>query len=187
MREVNFHSIFVGRKRHEIPEALKVMMDAVKGKKIISLDLSSNAFGPQGIESFENFLESAKHLERLDISNCGLSPKGGEMIAAALLKCKDMKLRHFAATRSRLEEEGIAALSEVFVNQKSIETIDLAQNGSKRALSALFKAMEVCSNTLTELSINDNKSIKKSIPQLIDCIKACQKLKVLNISDLSMK
>lgn len=86
LREVNISNIFVGRLKDEIPPSMKAMMDALLDKKIIRLDMSHNAFGPQVIEKFEEFLSKASYLRHLDISNCGLSPKGGEMIAEALLK-----------------------------------------------------------------------------------------------------
>jgi Ran GTPase-activating protein (RanGAP) involved in mRNA processing and transport len=44
-----------------------------------------------------------------------------------------------------------------------------------------------CKDSLTELEINDNKSINRAIPELIECITECTNLKVLNISDLNMK
>lgn len=53
---VNFSNIFVSRLREEIPKSLKAMMDAVMDKKIRHLDVSHNAFGPQGVETFEHFL-----------------------------------------------------------------------------------------------------------------------------------
>lgn len=55
------------------------------GKSIEHLDVSHNAFGPQGVASFEHFLAQANHLTHLNVSNCGLSPVGGKMIADALL------------------------------------------------------------------------------------------------------
>lgn len=45
------------------------------------------------------------------MTNCGLSPEGGEMIAAALLKNDKIQLTHFHAGRDRLENKGITALS----------------------------------------------------------------------------
>jgi Ran GTPase-activating protein (RanGAP) involved in mRNA processing and transport len=138
------------------------MMDELEDKHITHLDLSHNAFGPDGIKSFETFLQNASYLTHLDVSNCGLSPRGGVMIAEALLRNRQMKLTSFAATRSRLEEDGIAALSHVFAQQQSIEVLNLAQNGSKRALGKLLDAMIECKHTLRELRIEDNKSINRA-------------------------
>tara|TARA_B110000285_G_C14865811_1_gene486796 strand:- start:267 stop:392 length:126 start_codon:yes stop_codon:yes gene_type:complete len=41
------------------------------------------------------------------VTNCGLGPKGGEMIAEAMDKNPNMKLKEFSASRDRLEQEGL--------------------------------------------------------------------------------
>ena len=109
------------------------------------------------------------------------------MIASALLKNDHMKLTEFQGTRSRLEEEGLTALAGVFKKQQSLVKIDVAQNGSKRGLAPLLEAMAHCKDTLKELVIQDNKSINRAIPELINCLQKCSKLELLNISDLNMK
>ena len=187
LKYVNFSNIFIGRLKEDLPISLKLMIDAIIGKPIEHFDVSHNAFGPQGVASFEHFLAQASHLKYLDVSNCGLSPVGGQMIAKGLMTCQDMKLREFHGTRSRLEEEGIEALAEVFKNQGCLQKIDVCQNGSKRGLIALLDSMVACKDTLTHLVINDNKSINKAIPQLNSCIRECLNLRELNISDLNMR
>jgi len=82
-------------------------------KDIIELRLSDNAFGPNGVSSFEDFLENSKGLKILDVTNCGLGPEGAEMIAIALKKNKDMKLEELYSSRDRLEDKGMAAIAEV--------------------------------------------------------------------------
>lgn len=54
-------------------------------------------------------------------------------------------------------------------------------------MAPLLKAMVHCSDTLTKLSINDNKSINRAVPDLVDCLTHCTKLEFLNISDLNLK
>ena len=51
----------------------------------MEIDLSDNAFGPDGIRAFECLLQDGKSLKILKVTNCGLGPEGGEMIAEALL------------------------------------------------------------------------------------------------------
>lgn len=63
------------------------MMDALKDKKFIEeLNLSHNAFGPDGVRSFQQFLEVCPSLKSLNITNCGLGPLGGQMVAEAMAK-----------------------------------------------------------------------------------------------------
>ena len=52
--------------------------------------MSHNAFGPDGVRSFEEFLSKANNLKVLNVTNCGLGPVGGQMIAAAILKNENM-------------------------------------------------------------------------------------------------
>ncbi len=79
-----------------------------------NVNLSDNAFGPAGIKSFDFLLRELKSLKTLKVTNCGLGPEGGEMIAQALADNKDLRLVQFSAGRDRLENKGITALAGVF-------------------------------------------------------------------------
>jgi Ran GTPase-activating protein (RanGAP) involved in mRNA processing and transport len=46
---VDFGNIFVSRLRAEIPKSLNVMAQALLPKQLIEVDLSDNAFGPDGV------------------------------------------------------------------------------------------------------------------------------------------
>lgn len=52
LKYVNFSNIFISRLKEDLPVSLKIMMEAIMGKQIEHLDLSHNAFGPQGVASF---------------------------------------------------------------------------------------------------------------------------------------
>ena len=108
------------------------------------------------------------------------------MIAEAMDKNASMKLSEFYASRDRLEQEGLEALSKVFSKQKSLETIEVYQNGSKEGLKHLLISFVDCKATLKSVNIQDNKSINKAIPELATFIKECTNLEYLNISDLKM-
>lgn len=47
--------------------------------------------------------------------------------------------------------------------------------------------MDKCSSTIKEIHIQDNKSINRAVPDLVDVLSNCKKLEVLNISDLNLK
>ena len=87
------------------------MTEALIGKNIIEVNLSDNAFGPIGISSFEKFVKATPSIKIFKITNCGIGPEGGEMVASAI---SHLKLTHFAAGRDRLENKGIEALALVF-------------------------------------------------------------------------
>ena len=50
----------------------------------------------------------------LDVTNCGVGPKGCEMLAESLLKNKECRLTEFYASRDRLEDS-VAYLGKVFI------------------------------------------------------------------------
>lgn len=62
------------------------MLTPFLDNSITKLNLSHNAFGPIGIPGFDFLLEKQSSLKELYLINDGLGPKGGEMIAEALLK-----------------------------------------------------------------------------------------------------
>lgn len=84
LRAIDFSNIFVSRLRAEIPRSLEVMAISLLPKQLVEIDLSDNAFGPDGIRAFECLLREEKNLRILKVTNCGLGPEGGEMIANAL-------------------------------------------------------------------------------------------------------
>lgn len=153
---INFSNIFVSRLRAELPASLQVMAEALLDKKIVELDLSDNAFGPDGIKAFECILKSMSSLKRLRVNNCGLGPEGGEMIAEALKENKSLKLEEFSAGRDRLENKGITALAEVFNSMGSLKVVNVPQNGIKdEGMSNLVAGLRSCEQ-LSELRVNDN-------------------------------
>lgn len=48
--------MFTGKKSDEIPFAVKHLMDSLVGKQITTLDWSDNAFGPNGVRGFIDFM-----------------------------------------------------------------------------------------------------------------------------------
>ena len=64
------------------------------------------------------------------------------MIADALAENKDLKLVQFSAGRDRLENLGITSLAQVFSQMKSLEVIEVPQNGIKKdGMLALIDAL----------------------------------------------
>jgi Ran GTPase-activating protein 1 len=102
LQEVNFSDIFTTRERKDLPPSLKVMVDAILDKPIKSINLSHNAFGPDGVNAYTHFLETCPALEILNVTNCGLGPEGGKLLAKAMLKNYNMKLIEFYGSRGRL-------------------------------------------------------------------------------------
>ncbi|XP_035766702.1 ran GTPase-activating protein 1a [Neolamprologus brichardi] len=81
--------MFTGRLRSEIPPALNSLGDALMlaGARLTVLDLSDNAFGPDGVKGIENLLKSSTcyTLQELRLNNCGMGVGGGKILAASLI------------------------------------------------------------------------------------------------------
>lgn len=122
----------------------------------------------------------------LNVTNCGLGPEGSTMIADAILKNEEMRLEEFSASRDRLENPGIEALSQVFSAHGTLRKIEVYQNGIKKGISHLFKALLDCADTLEYLDVSDN-IMKRETEEMIEFIKTCQNLKYLNLSDSLIK
>ena len=123
LSDIDFSDIFVSRLRSELPASLEVMSLALLPKRLTRLNLSDNAFGPDGIKAFDCLLKQMSTLEVLQVNNCGIGPEGGEMIAEALRENQGLKLKHFEAGRDRLESKGIMALAREFARMGSLEVV----------------------------------------------------------------
>ena len=71
LQEVNFSDIFTTRERAALPPSLKLMIDSILNKPIKSLNLSHNAFGPDGVNAYTHFLETCSTLEVLNVTKIG--------------------------------------------------------------------------------------------------------------------
>jgi Ran GTPase-activating protein 1 len=109
---VIYRDIFVSRKREDLPKSLFELIKAIEDKNIRVLDLSDNAFGPIGVESFDFFLKKSSTLKELYIENNGLGPEGSEMVALNLLENDNLNLDVLVINRNRLENKGAAAFSK---------------------------------------------------------------------------
>ena len=94
------------------------------GAKLTELDLSDNAFGPDGVKGIKKLLmsESCYKLTVLKLNNNGLGIGGGKLLSEAFIKCHELSsltgspfaLKVFISGRNRLEDEGAKALSKAF-------------------------------------------------------------------------
>lgn len=155
--------------------------------KVEHINMSDNAFGPAGIKSFDFFLKEMSSLRTLKVTNCGLGPEGGEMIAQALTENTSLRLQHFSAGRDRLENKGITALAGVFKAMGTLEVIEVPQNGIKKeGMVALLDALKFNAQSLREVHLHDNWIKGEANEKLVEFVLKAEKLEKLNISDSNM-
>ena len=177
--------MFTGRLRDEIPPILSCLSNAVikANTHLVVLDLSDNAFGPDGIKSVEHLLTSpaAYTIEELYFNNNGLGA-GGEILAKAMIECHKraneagakFALKTFVCGRNRIEDGRATPLAEAFEVLKTLEVIRLPQNGIYyEGIASLAKSFELNPN-LREIDLSDNtltahgaKSLSQVLPTLV--------------------
>ncbi|KAM9462533.1 ran GTPase-activating protein 1b isoform 1-T2 [Clarias gariepinus] len=187
--------MFTGRLRSEIPAALKSLGSAlmISGAKLTELDLSDNAFGPDGVKGIEDLLKSpvCYTLQELRLNNCGMGIGGGKILASALTECykqssaagSPLKLKVFVAGRNRLENDGATALSQAFQLIGSLEEVHMPQNGINHpGITALATAMQHNPN-LRVLNLNDNTFTKRGAVAMAQALRHLCNVQVINFGD----
>ncbi|KAJ0015732.1 hypothetical protein NQD34_014022 [Periophthalmus magnuspinnatus] len=187
--------IFTGRLRSEIPTALRSLGSALMcaGAWLTELDLSDNAFGPDGVKGIEQLLKSptCHTLKELRLNNCGMGIGGGKILANALIECHressalgaPLKLKVFMAGRNRLENEGASALAKAFKLMGSLEEVHMPQNGiNYTGVMALASAMRY-NPELRVLNFNDNTFTKRGTLAMAQALKHLKNIQVINFGD----
>ncbi|XP_016126167.1 ran GTPase-activating protein 1-like [Sinocyclocheilus grahami] len=185
----------LGRLRSEIPPALRSLGNALmtSGARLTHLDLSDNAFGPDGVKGIESLLKSSAcyTLRELRLKNCGMGIGGGMILASALTEShkqsraagSPLRLKVFIAGRNRLENDGATALAKAFKLLGSLEEVHMPQNGINHpGISALATALKHNPN-LQLLNLNDNTFTKRGSIAMAEAIRHLQCLKVINFGD----
>ncbi|XP_074553034.1 ran GTPase-activating protein 1-like [Halichoeres trimaculatus] len=191
----HWSDMFTGRLRSEIPPALTSLGDALilAGARLTVLDLSDNAFGPDGVRGIEMLLKSPAcfTLQELRLNNCGMGIGGGKILAASLTQCHKVSsedgtpfsLKVFVAGRNRLENDGATALAQAFQLMGSLEEIHMPQNGINHAgVTALAMAVQHNVN-LRILNLNDNTFTEKGAIAMAQALKHLCSVQVINFGD----
>uniref|UniRef100_A0A8C6P6J9 Ran GTPase activating protein 1 n=1 Tax=Nothobranchius furzeri TaxID=105023 RepID=A0A8C6P6J9_NOTFU len=187
--------MFTGRLRSEIPIALRTLGSALMsaGSRLTELDLSDNAFGPDGVKGVEQLLKSptCHTLRELRLNNCGMGIGGGKILAEALtegykqsaLLGAPLQLKVFAAGRNRLENDGASALAKAFQLMGSLEEIHMPQNGiNYPGVMALASAVRH-NPELRVLNLNDNTFTKWGTLAMAEALKHLRNVQVINFGD----
>uniref|UniRef100_A0A8B9MBQ4 Ran GTPase-activating protein 1 n=1 Tax=Accipiter nisus TaxID=211598 RepID=A0A8B9MBQ4_9AVES len=195
LKRCHWSDMFTGRLRSEIPPALISLGNALitAGAQLVELDLSDNAFGPDGVRGFEALLKSPTcyTLQELKLNNCGMGIGGGKILATALKEChrkssaqgKPLALKIFVAGRNRLENDGATALAEAFGIIGTLEEVHMPQNGINHpGITALAQAFAI-NPLLKVINLNDNTFTEKGAVAMAETLKALRQIEVINFGD----
>ncbi|XP_048210729.1 ran GTPase-activating protein 1 isoform X2 [Perognathus longimembris pacificus] len=195
LKRCHWSDMFTGRLRSEIPPALISLGEGLitAGAQLVELDLSDNAFGPDGVRGFEALLKSPAcfTLHELKLNNCGMGIGGGKILAAALTEChrkssaqgKPLALKVFVAGRNRLENDGATALAEAFGIIGTLEEVHMPQNGINHpGVTALAQAFAI-NSLLRVINLNDNTFTEKGAVAMAETLKTLRQVEVINFGD----
>ncbi|XP_065835094.1 ran GTPase-activating protein 1-like [Oscarella lobularis] len=191
--------MYTGRLRSEIPPSLNHLGGAMirSGCRLVELDLSDNAFGPDGVRACLDLLASsaAYSLQILKFNNNGLGIGGGKLLAQGLIDChrnasgagETFALAAFVSGRNRLENEGAIALAEAFRIIGSLVYVSMPQNGiCAKGISALSDALTY-NEGLRHLNLNDNTFTESGAQAMAKNLSQLQNLEIINFGDCLMK
>ncbi|KFZ68984.1 Ran GTPase-activating protein 1, partial [Podiceps cristatus] len=196
LKRCHWSDMFTGRLRSEIPPALISLGDALitAGAQLVELDLSDNAFGPDGVRGFEALLKSPTcyTLQELKLNNCGMGIGGGKVrVVSVGNEChrkssaqgKPLALKIFVAGRNRLENDGATALAEAFGIIGTLEEVHMPQNGINHpGITALAQAFAI-NPLLKVINLNDNTFTEKGATAMAETLKALRQIEVINFGD----
>ncbi|XP_009075278.1 PREDICTED: ran GTPase-activating protein 1 [Acanthisitta chloris] len=186
LKRCHWSDMFTGRLRSEIPPALISLGDALitAGAQLVELDLSDNAFGPDGVRGFEALLKSPAcyTLQELKLNNCGMGIGGGKSWKSSA-QGKPLALKIFVAGRNRLENDGATALAEAFGIIGTLEEVHMPQNGINHpGITALAQAFAI-NPLLKVINLNDNTFTEKGAVAMAETLKALRQIEVINFGD----
>ncbi|XP_066287641.1 ran GTPase-activating protein 1-like [Branchiostoma lanceolatum] len=191
--------MFTGRLRSEIPPSLESLGGAVisANAHLVELDLSDNAFGPDGVKACRGLLTSKAvyTLEMLKLNNNGLGVGGGQILSEALIEChtassaegKPLALKVFISGRNRLENPGAKALSKAFKIIGTLEEVSMPQNGIQhQGITALAEAFSENKN-LRVVNLNDNIFTEKGAESMAKALPNMTNVEVINFGDCLLR
>ncbi|CAH8492465.1 unnamed protein product [Schistosoma rodhaini] len=195
-----FNDLFTGRLKSEIAPALKHLSNGlmVSKSQIVELDLSDNAFGPNGVVGITDLLASntCHTLEILRMNNQGLGHEGCRYLAEALeegrclSKNQGLLLKIFSGGRNRLENVGAQMLSKVFCDMGSLEELSLYQNGiGIHGIDGILSLVKIIKSNpnLRVLNLSDNSLTPRGGEAIARALPSVVNLEELYLSDCILR
>ena len=187
----DFADIFTGRLISEIPQALESLCDAlIDIQTLVEVDLSDNAFGGRVAEPMVPFITRNLHFRVLRLTNNGMGPAGGTVIANAVLANAQAsgRIEAFICGRNRLENGSAPFFGQAYARLgDSLREVKMVQNGIRmEGIAALAKGLRACKN-LETLDLQDNTAAEVGSRAIASSLKYWPNLKHLNLSDCLLR
>jgi Ran GTPase-activating protein 1 len=192
----DFADIFTGRLISEIPQSLKALCDAlISHTELVTLDLSDNAFGGRVAEPMVDFLVKNTSYQVLRLSNNGLGPSGGIVVANALLESanrakaegRQSSLRTLVCGRNRLENGSAPVWAQALKAHGTLREVRMYQNGIRsEGIEAIVRGLR--SNSLLEtLDLQDNTAVERGSRAIAAALPFWPNLVTLDLNDCLLR
>uniref|UniRef100_A0AAY5L9H0 Ran-GTPase activating protein 1 C-terminal domain-containing protein n=1 Tax=Esox lucius TaxID=8010 RepID=A0AAY5L9H0_ESOLU len=163
LQSCHWSDMFTGRLRSEIPNALRSLGSALMtaGARLTELDLSDNAFGPDGVKSIETLLKSSachslregalamaqalRHLRSVQVINFGdcLVRSEGAIAISAVLREGLPILKELNLSFGEITEAAALVVAQAVQDKPHMEKLDLNGNClGEEGCEALKETME---------------------------------------------
>ncbi|KAF7980036.1 hypothetical protein HWV62_40168 [Athelia sp. TMB] len=196
LKIADFADIFTGRLISEIPLALSAICNALINKpSLVEINLSDNAFGGRSVDPMVPFLTKNRAFQILKLTNNGLGPAGGAVVAGALLESaklskaegKTSNLHTVICGRNRLEDGSASVWAEAFAAHGTLIDVRMPQNGIRMdGIAALARGLSECRG-LQHVDMEDNafraESASEGVQAWADALPSWPELLTLNLSD----
>ena len=148
------------------PQAVEAFCEAFRGNlRVEILDLSQNSLRDEGALHAAKLLEGqSASLRSIDLSECKIGPQGASAISAALKV--NTKLKTLILARNKLREAGTAALCQGLASPTcAVTVLDVSGNSVNKEGGDALAAVFLHNKTLETISIANNY-ISDSIPAI---------------------
>ncbi len=194
VKVADFADIFTARLITEIPIALTAICDSLIDKThLVEIDLSHNAFGGRSVDPIVPFLSKNPSFQIFRLTNNGLGPEGGAVIANALRDNAAVRkaipverrssLRTIICGRNRLEDGSAPAWAEAFAAHGTLVEVRMPQNGIRMAGSVALAEGLAKNAALEVLDLQDNTLSKPGDQAFAAALPSWPSLHTLNLSD----
>ena len=142
---------------------ITTLAEGLKETFLLTLSISKNEVGDEGIIELANSLEESTSLESLDLSSNKISGRGMKHLCESLKDLTELKILNVG--RNKIQDEGVHCLSESLKSLKKLKSLHLERNEiSGNGIASLAEGLKYCTE-LQSLYLGANEcSLARLVP-----------------------
>ena len=194
---VNLADIIAGRMTKEGLAVTARLAKAFESSNLTEIELSDNAMGPRGLERVESLFSNSS-LQRLYLSNCGLSGESMAMLKS-FLSADDKRiaksLKELVLDKNMIGADGAKVVGEFLPDCKKLEYFSYngcrpIKEGTKFICDGIKGLTNDCQPALRRIDMEDctfGSKENEAIGPFAEAMKKCSQLRYLNMKDGDLK